>query len=355
MCLRSLSSHVYQLFVTPQIHAMIASAPASPVDTLPLDVWHHIVSFACTDDGRTGARLSRTSHAFRASSAAYRFHSVELHGVGQLLKFLFAYEAVLTAASASSAPADPPRVRHLTFAFLPPKVDMVILDGPIHFRDYHSWQQAKIAWNTEFVTGTACLFALVASHLATLTVLQSPYVPLPFVPCAQPFLVLHTLTLVTDDSLFVSVPLKEGAWMEPTDPASFFGAGTPPTRAELAATPPFPALEQLHLADGKWQHTLPLWAAAAPRVAQLRITGADEGSVVALRDLLCASPPGLRALRGVVLHPKFDTDDAKAQGEKERMMVALQDIRAGRPALDMEVRRVLEELAYDLKRREWTL
>ncbi|KAM5543108.1 hypothetical protein V8D89_002982 [Ganoderma adspersum] len=339
----------------PQIHTMMAST--SPMDTLPLDVWHHIFSFACTDGGRTGARLSRTSHAFRASSAAYRFHSVELHGVGQLLKFLSAYEVALAAASASSAPADPPRVRHLTFAFLPPKVDMVILDGAIHFRDYHSWQQAKIAWNAEFVTGVTRLFALFASHLATLTVLQSPDVPLPFVPCVQPFPALRTLTLVTDDSLLVSLPLKERAWMEPTDPTSFFGAGTPPTRDELAAAPPFPALEQLHLADGKWQHTLPLWAAAAPRVAHLRITGADEESVAALRDLLCAtaSAPDLGALRGVVLHPKFDTDAAKAQGQKEGMMVALQDIRAGRPALDLEVGRVLEGSAYDLKRREWIL
>ncbi|KAI1781995.1 hypothetical protein LXA43DRAFT_907102 [Ganoderma leucocontextum] len=334
---------------------MISSS--TPMDTLPLDVWHHIFSFACTDGGRTGARLARTSRAFRASSAAYRFHSVELSGIGQLAKFLSAYEAALAAASAAKPPTDPPRVRHLTFAFLPPKVDMVILDGAIHFRDYHSWQQAKIAWNTQFVTHLARLFALVASHLATLTVLQSPDVPLPFVPCAQPFPALCALTLVTDDSLLVYAPSKERAWMEPTDPdrASYFGAGAPPTCAELAATPPFPALERLHLADGKWQHTLPMWAAAAPRVAHLRISGADEEAVAALRDLLRVGPPDLAALRTVVVHPKFDVDAAKAEAQKEQLRVVLHEIRAGRAALDVEVEPVLAGLAYDLKDRQWTV
>ncbi len=335
-----------------QIPVMMTST--SPMDTLPLDVWHHVFSFSCTDGGRTGARLARTSRAFRASSAAYRFHAVELHGVGQLFEFLTAYDAALAPASVSSPPADPPRVRHLTFAFLPPKVDMVILEGAIHFRDYHSWQQAKIAWNAQFVAGATRLFALVASHLATLTVLQSPDVPLPLVPCAQPFPALRTLTLVTDDSLLVSVPLKERAWMEPIDTASLFGA-VPPTRAELAAAPPFPALERLHLADGKWQHTLPLWAAAAPRVGHLRISGADEGAVAALRDLLRAGSPNLAALRAVHLHPKFDADATNAEAQKEKMMVVLQEIRAERPALDVRVGRVLEGLAYDLKRRKWTV
>ncbi|PIL34088.1 hypothetical protein GSI_03799 [Ganoderma sinense ZZ0214-1] len=328
------------------------------MDTLPLDVWHHIFFFACADGGHTGARLARTSRAFLSSSATYRFHSVELHGVGQLRRFLSAYDTALATASVSSAPTDPPRVRHLTFAFLPPKVDMIILDGPIHFRDFHSWQQAKIVWNTEFVSGVARLFALVASHLVTLTVLQSPDVPLPFVSCGQPFPALRSLTLVTDDSFLVHAPSKGRPWMEPTD-SSHFGAGAPPTCTELVAAPPFPALEELHLADGKWQHTLPLWAAAAPRVAQLRITGVDEESVAALRDLLRTAPPDFKfgALRGVVLHPKFDADAAKAQGENENMMVALQDIRVRRLALSLEIGRVLEPegLAYDLKRRKWTV
>ena len=325
---------------------------ASPVDTLPIDVWHHIFSFACTDGGRTGARLAHTSHAFRASSAPYRFHSVELHSIGQLEKFLSSYEAALAASSTSSPPFDPPRVRQLTFAFLPPRVDMVVLEGAIHFRDYHSWQQAKIAWNTHFVTNVTRLFALVASHLSTLTVLQSPDVPLPFVPCTQPFPELRALEVVTDDSLLVSAPLKERAWMEPTDPSSFFGAGTPPTRAELAAAPPFPALERLHLADGKWQHTLPLWAAGAPRVAHLRVSGADDGALAALRDMLRVGMGDLSALRTVALHAKFDTDAAKADAQRQELRAALQEIRGGRPALDVKV---MKGLSYDLKRRRWTL
>lgn len=330
-------------------------ASMSPMDTLPLDVWHHIFSFACTDGGRIGARLARTSHVFRVSSAPYRFYSVELHSIGQLRKFLSTYGAALTAASTSPPPSDPSRVRQLTFAFLPPKVDMVVLEGAIHFRDYHSWQQAKIAWNTHFVTDVTRLFALVASHLSTFTVLQSPDVPLPFVSCAQPFPELRALTVLTDDSLLVYAPPKERAWMEPADSSSFFGAGTPPTRAELAAAPPFPALERLHLADGKWQHTLPLWAAAAPGVACLQVSGVDDGALGALRSLLSVGSEELSVLRTVVLRPKYDTAAAKADAQKEVLRATLEELRVGRPAVDVEVERTLEGPAYDLKRRKWTL
>ena len=113
--IRSFPPYVYW-FLLLQTHAnpMMVMASASAMDTLPLDVWHHIFSFACADGGRTGARLARISHALRASSAAYRFFSVELYSIGQLQKFISSYEAALAVTSTSLPPADPPRVRHLT-------------------------------------------------------------------------------------------------------------------------------------------------------------------------------------------------------------------------------------------------
>ena len=92
------------------------------------------------DGGRTAAALLRTSKAFRQDSASYRFHSVQLHNLEQVKKFLAAYQSALAAGAPGSVPpVDPPHVRHLMLTFLSGKADIIVLGPCFHFMDYHSW------------------------------------------------------------------------------------------------------------------------------------------------------------------------------------------------------------------------
>ncbi|KAI0768682.1 hypothetical protein BD413DRAFT_614197 [Trametes elegans] len=43
---------------------------ASLIDRLPLDVWHIVLQYACTDGGRSGAALAHTSSGLHTASAA---------------------------------------------------------------------------------------------------------------------------------------------------------------------------------------------------------------------------------------------------------------------------------------------
>ncbi len=56
---------------------------------------------------------------------------------------------------------------------------------------------------------------------------------------------------------------------------------------ELAANLISPALERLHLIEGKWSDTLPLWSIAVPQLAHLRLSSTkDDLAYPTLRDIL---------------------------------------------------------------------
>ncbi|KAI0644629.1 hypothetical protein C8Q79DRAFT_785380 [Trametes meyenii] len=282
-------------------------------ETLPADVWHNILNFACTDGGYTSRALARVSKTIRALSAAHRFHSVRLSKLSTIKKFLAVYEAALAVAAAASDGSDPPRVRHLLLRFLPHETDVTLLEGPFHFRDFYSWTQAKDAWNAELVALLGRLFALTRAHLDTLAVLQSDRVPLPFLRVDLP--ALRTLTLLADDRVFVRCPdepRSDNGWTEPSN--TNFYATAPPTDDVDAS---FPALERLHLVDGPnkrlpWALTLPVWGRLAPRVAHLQVSHADKSTLRAVLDVVRASPPVFAALRTVAVQGASDGPDSAA-------------------------------------------
>ncbi|KAI0674822.1 hypothetical protein C8Q78DRAFT_503570 [Trametes maxima] len=292
-------------------------------ETLPTDVWHHILHFACTDGGYTSRALARVSKTIRAVSAAYRFHSVRLAKLRTIQKFLVLYEAALATAAADGT--DPPRVRHLLLRFLPHETDVTLLEGAFHFRDFHSCTMAKDAWNADLVAHLGRLFALTRTHLETLAVLQSERIPLPFLRVDLP--ALRALTLLADDRVFVrrpDEPHTDGGWTEASN-AKFYTTA-PPTDAVDAA---FPALERLHLVDGPnkrlpWATTLPVWGRLAPRLAHLRVECADGATLGAVRDVVRASPPVFAALRTVAVQAASD-EPASAAGVAE-----IQEACAGR-------------------------
>ncbi|KAI0745127.1 hypothetical protein C8Q76DRAFT_23823 [Earliella scabrosa] len=318
------------------------------MDMLSIDVWQHVFEFACTDGGRTAAALSRISKAVQGISAPFRFYSVELHSLKQVQKFLTAYEAAL--AAASGAQNDPPHVRHLRLAFLPGETDMFVLGPSFHFRDFHSWQGVKVEWNARFVELMTRLFALIGPDLKTMTVLQNNEILLPYVRATFPN--LRELTLLDEDRMFLRSELKPDGWAEPSD-KDFYSAGPPPNKDELAASPIFPALERLHLIEGNWQDTLPLWVYAAPRLAHLRLSSAKAESCEALRNTLQDST-SFKALRTVIVSPQSGKDAALADASLE----AIRDISTVRPNIRLVTlpgaqHRLPEKYWYDWLSQQW--
>ncbi|KAF7980244.1 hypothetical protein HWV62_39379 [Athelia sp. TMB] len=70
------------------------SAPGSrAVNRCPMELWHLIFSYACTDGGRTARSLSAVSRYIRkCSKPYYNVQSVALHGTRQTLAFAAALE-----------------------------------------------------------------------------------------------------------------------------------------------------------------------------------------------------------------------------------------------------------------------
>ncbi|PPR05237.1 hypothetical protein CVT24_010344 [Panaeolus cyanescens] len=55
------------------------------MNTLPPEIWMHIFSFACTDDGLTGRSLSLVSHYFYHLSLPYKYQSISIRRSDQLI------------------------------------------------------------------------------------------------------------------------------------------------------------------------------------------------------------------------------------------------------------------------------
>ncbi|KAI0356326.1 hypothetical protein OH77DRAFT_253726 [Trametes cingulata] len=249
-----------------------------PMDRLPLDVWSHILSYACTDGGRTGAALASTSSGIRTASASHRFYSLKLTSLAQIGWLLLCLELIGRAESPRLRTADQGslNVRHLLLSFFPEDCDS--LSRPWRewgeyssdhrkreeqiAEDESAWRAAKGAWDRQFTFLAPRLFDLVAPSLGTLVVLQDPNNPLPYV--SVKLLALRELALLADDGIFVRPAPR---WMNRR------------TDYDHRDIPPFPLLTHLHIVfEGDkrqwWAKTLPLWAELAPAMTHLRVSQA---------------------------------------------------------------------------------
>ena len=82
------------------------------MEHLPVETLHQIFVLACTDGGRTGARLSLVSSAIRNAARPIRLHSVALRRWCSVASFLKAYKADRAAVEAEGK-GYAPIVRHL--------------------------------------------------------------------------------------------------------------------------------------------------------------------------------------------------------------------------------------------------
>jgi hypothetical protein len=57
------------------------------LNVVPVEIWHHIFSLACTDDGSTGRSLSLVSTYFRDISAPFKYRSIAITHWSQIIAF----------------------------------------------------------------------------------------------------------------------------------------------------------------------------------------------------------------------------------------------------------------------------
>lgn len=77
----------------------------------PAEIWTEIFTYACTDSGTTGRRLSLVSKFIRESSAPVKLQSISVHGLQQIKRF---YQLL------KNTPPHLRRVRYLYMSTLPP-------------------------------------------------------------------------------------------------------------------------------------------------------------------------------------------------------------------------------------------
>ncbi|KAI0029334.1 hypothetical protein K488DRAFT_34101, partial [Vararia minispora EC-137] len=58
------------------------------MDRVPVEVWEHIFSLACTDDGETGRSLSSVSHYVQSASARYKHQSIRIKNPAHVRAFV---------------------------------------------------------------------------------------------------------------------------------------------------------------------------------------------------------------------------------------------------------------------------
>ncbi|KAI0745130.1 hypothetical protein C8Q76DRAFT_604537 [Earliella scabrosa] len=310
------------------------SSPSHIMERLPTDVWLQIFPHACTDGGRTGAALALTSRAVRATSAPARFYSLKLSSLAQIGQLLLCIERVersqLSVQPSPTHTTPFPNTHHLLLSFLPDACDAPKKPWSGHagyskgtrkqrrqlVEEQQAWEEAKAAWDRQFVYLVPYLFSLVAPTLETLAVLQSPDVRLPYVGTAFP--VLRELSLLADDQMFVRA---DPVWSESQGRASFESLRIPDQKKSQDGDggPPFPSLTHLHVVyEGPkahpWEKTLPMWGKLAPSVTHIRVSQASNLIPEVLESMTSRhrhtpSDPGKRAkvafpkLRRAIVQP----------------------------------------------------
>ncbi|KAH9858649.1 hypothetical protein C2E23DRAFT_864520 [Lenzites betulinus] len=253
---------------------------------LPIHIWEDIFRYACTDGGRTGAALASTSSHIRATSAAYRFHSLKFTNLAQIGRFLLCLDRIERAQAPHAGVRDQRSVntRHLLLSFFPDDCESLVRSWR-GWQEYSSrkskrqrqvaedelaWYAVKGAWDRQFVYLVPRLLRLVAPTLETLAILQHPDIHLPHIKVE--LFALRELSLLADDAVFVR-PSPE--WQAHT--TRRFAFDDLQTRVPAS----FPSLTHLHIVyeGGKqhsWERTLPLWIALAPALTHLRLSQASN-------------------------------------------------------------------------------
>lgn len=74
------------LSITLYCHVPYQSLPLT-MDRCPAELWEIIFILSCTDNGFTGRSLSLVSRFFNNASKPYKYHSIALCGIAEILSF----------------------------------------------------------------------------------------------------------------------------------------------------------------------------------------------------------------------------------------------------------------------------
>lgn len=238
-----------------------AATPAvSNMDTLPVEILHHIFLLTCSDGGRTGASLSLVSRSYRNIARPVRYNSVALISYTNIGTFLECYKtdrAILKTHQQDLAAAAP-AVRHLFLTADASDIERVNRPGG----------------SGVLQTILHDLFQLVGSNLVTLSYTCHAQLEALLADCAFPR--LEELTFLRN----VPLPYR-------------FSAIIP-----IPAYPQLPhsslsSLRKLHIIlITVLDHAVPVilahWAHAAPNVSHLRVSNlrGGMGGIEWLRDMI---------------------------------------------------------------------
>ncbi|EIW63211.1 uncharacterized protein TRAVEDRAFT_17644 [Trametes versicolor FP-101664 SS1] len=253
------------------------------MDTLPPETLQRIFELACTDGGHTGNALSRVSKAVRELARTARFHSVALAASPRRLHaFVRLYTRECEGEGDPARGYYKPRIQHLHVAF--PRIsrldDDTVPAGMYGMRRARSVSppprrspstapspvdpdgSSDPTASPEYLRAAQTLFRLAAPDLATLVVqcgftaggaLHLPVIAYPF------------------------PHLREAAFVGVADPRTLFASDLLDSPDRTQAPPLFPAMTHLYVVP-PWGRglELALWAAHAPQVAHLGVSGADD-------------------------------------------------------------------------------
>ncbi|TBU63273.1 hypothetical protein BD310DRAFT_917137 [Dichomitus squalens] len=231
---------------------MDANDQPADVESLPTEIWQHIIAEACEDGGRTGTSLILTSKFFHTHAFYNRFDSLALTSLARLEGFL----------SCVRSSVWPFPVRHL---WLSPQREWKAASS------YQAVAEQKKLWDARFVNAIRELLPLVTPTTRTLVIVPdgSWLGRVPWFECNFPL--LEELTVCGD----VAAVLPSSA-----DSAHETGPDSATVPGSTRDLPHVPSLKRFHIATNSSRARVALlstssWLRASP-ITHLRVSGVSD-------------------------------------------------------------------------------
>lgn len=218
--------------------ALVVARKASPFNQCPVEVYDHVFSLACLDDGTTGCSLSEVSKHIRHVSRGYRYQSVAVHSV----------EAAQNLATTLRQLASPDRrVRHLyghcdcRDIYLPPKNSLPAIET-------NCFQMAVSRLRSYSLLEAFSKFVCTSNREMDFAQDEIASPPLTY---TMYMTVREILTIIGPSLQTLSLFLQPGDWRSTH-------SGAESLFMSLPQLPSFPALQELSMVYGRCCRMLPM-------------------------------------------------------------------------------------------------
>ncbi|TFK90889.1 hypothetical protein K466DRAFT_644221 [Polyporus arcularius HHB13444] len=313
---------------------------AQGLDRLPNEVWHDIISYACTDNGRTGRALALSCRFFHDQSLNLRYNSLSFTKTKKVVRLLDSLRL--------QPPGCKPRIQHIL-------VTPDVHSGNIPRSQYYLLGNLRPGQMTSRIDFSAnavnALFAIAAKHLRTLCLYPNASQEFtPFRPFTVALPALEELTVwrhpLTASFLSLSRPTSDGSRPKPSalfPSLKYFHVVLPDighldaqnvlhSLCELSGA----ALTHLRLSgvtyrDGELPKTLAeMLGVPNPRTLSERMRSAGatarESSAPVVPSAATCRLPKLRHVVIYAMQPSRSTDDPSAFSQWANLLSRLRDL-----------------------------